>query len=181
MRRVTFDLTGLPPTLAELDSFLADKSPDAYEKRVDQLLASPHYGERMAMPWLDLARYADTHGYHIDSLREMWRWRDWVIRAYNQNLPYDQFTIKQMAGDLLPNATVEDKIATGFNRNHMIDFEGGAVPQEYHVGIRGGPGEHHGHGVAGSHDRLRALPRPQVRSDQAERLLPLLRLFQYRS
>ncbi|HEV2382363.1 MAG TPA: DUF1553 domain-containing protein [Terriglobia bacterium] len=133
LRRVTFDLTGLPPTLADLDSFLADKSPDAYEKRVDRLLASPHYGERMAMPWLDIARYADTHGYHIDSLREMWRWRDWVIRAYNQNMPYDQFTIKQIAGDLLPNATVDDRIATGFNRNHMIDFEGGAVPQEYHV------------------------------------------------
>jgi Protein of unknown function (DUF1553)/Protein of unknown function (DUF1549)/Planctomycete cytochrome C/Concanavalin A-like lectin/glucanases superfamily len=133
LRRVTLDLTGLPPTLAELDSFLADKSPDAYEKRVDQLLASPHYGERMTMPWLDIARYADTHGYHIDSLREMWRWRDWVIKAYNQNMPYDQFTIKQIAGDLLPNATVDDRIATGFNRNHMIDFEGGAIPQEYHV------------------------------------------------
>jgi hypothetical protein len=133
LRRVTLDLTGLPPTLAELDSFLADKSPDAYEKRVDQLLASPHFGERMAVPWLDIARYADTHGYHIDSLREMWRWRDWVINAFNQNMPYDQFTIKQIAGDLLPNATVDDRIATGFNRNHMIDFEGGAIPQEYHV------------------------------------------------
>ena len=133
LRRVTLDLTGLPPTPAELDSFVADKSPHAYEKRVDQLLASPHYGERMSMPWLDVARYADTHGYHIDSLREMWRWRDWVINAFNQNMPYDQFTIKQIAGDLLPNATVEDRIATGFNRNHMIDFEGGAIPQEYHV------------------------------------------------
>ena len=133
LRRVTFDLTGLPPTPAELDSFLADNAAAAYEKRVDQLLASPHYGERMAMDWLDLARYADTHGYHIDSLRDMWRWRDWVIDAFNRNMPYDQFTIKQLAGDLLPNATVEDKIATGFNRNHMIDFEGGAIPQEYHV------------------------------------------------
>ena len=100
---------------------------------MDQLLASPHYGERMAMEWLDLARYSDTHGYHIDSLREMWPWRDWVIKAYNQNMPYDQFTIKQLAGDLLPNATLDDKIATGFNRNHMINFEGGAVPQEYHA------------------------------------------------
>jgi hypothetical protein len=133
LRRVTFDLTGLPPTPAEIDSFLADKSPDAYEKRVDQLLASPHYGERMAMEWLDLARYADTHGYHIDSLRDMWRWRDWVIAAYNQNMPYDEFTIEQLAGDLLPNATLEQKIATGFNRNHMINFEGGAIPEEYHV------------------------------------------------
>ncbi|MGO9271040.1 MAG: DUF1549 domain-containing protein, partial [Terriglobia bacterium] len=133
LRRATFALTGLPPTPAELDSFLADRSPDAYEKRVDQLLKSPHYGEKMAMEWLDLARYSDTHGYHIDSLRQMWRWRDWVIDAYNRNLPYDEFTIEQLAGDLLPNATVEQKIATGFNRDHMINFEGGAIPQEYHV------------------------------------------------
>ena len=133
LRRVSFDLTGLPPTPAEVDSFVADKSPDAYEKRVDQLLASPHYGERMAMEWLDLARYSDTHGYHIDSLREMWPWRDWVIKAYNRNMPYDQFTVEQLAGDLLPNATVDDKIASGFNRNNMINFEGGAVPQEYHA------------------------------------------------
>ena len=133
LRRVSFDLTGLPPTPAEVDSFVADKSPDAYEKRVDRLLASPHYGERMAMEWLDLARYSDTHGYHIDSLREMWPWRDWVIKAYNRNMPYDQFTVEQLAGDLLPNATVDDKIASGFNRNNMINFEGGAVPQEYHA------------------------------------------------
>jgi hypothetical protein len=133
LRRVTFDLTGLPPTPAELESFLADSSPGAYEKRVDQLLASPHYGERMAMPWLDLARYSDTHGYHIDSLRQMWHWRDWVINAYNRNMPFDEFTIEQLAGDLLPNPTVEQKIATGFDRNHMLNFEGGAIPEEYHV------------------------------------------------
>jgi hypothetical protein len=133
LRRVSFDLTGLPPTPAEVRAFVADKSPDAYEKRVDQLLASPHYGERMAMPWLDLARYADTHGYHIDSLREMWPWRDWVIAAFNRNEPYDQFTVEQLAGDLLPNATLEQKIASGFNRNHEINFEGGAIPAEYHV------------------------------------------------
>jgi len=133
LRRVTFDLTGLPPTLAEINAFLADRTPDAYEKKVDQLLASPHYGEKMAMPWLDLGRYSDTHGYHIDSLRDMWHWRDWVINAYNQNMPYDRFTIEQLAGDQLPNATLEQKIATGFNRNHMINFEGGAIPQEYHV------------------------------------------------
>ena len=133
LRRVSFDLTGLPPTPAEVDAFVADKSPGAYEKRVDQLLASPHYGERMAMEWLDLARYSDTHGYHIDSLRGMWPWRDWVIKAYNRNMPYDQFTVDQLAGDLLPNATVDDKIASGFNRNNMINFEGGAVPQEYHA------------------------------------------------
>ena len=120
LRRVTLDLTGLPPTPEGVDSFVADLSPAAYEKRVDQLLASPPYGERMARVWLDLARYADTNGYNADNLRQMWHWRDWVIQAYNQNLPYDQFTIKQMAGDLLPNATIEDRIATGFNRNHMI-------------------------------------------------------------
>ncbi len=133
LRRVYFDLTGLPPTPAEIDAFVADKSPDAYEKRVDQLLASDHYGERMAMPWLDMARYSDTHGYHIDSARDMWAWRDWVIKAFNDNMPYDQFIIQQVAGDLLPNATMDDKIASGFNRNHMITLEGGAIPAEYHV------------------------------------------------
>ncbi len=133
LRRVYFDLTGLPPTPAEIDAFVADRSPDAYEKRVDQLLASPHYGERMAMPWLDMARYSDTHGYHIDSLRYMWAWRDWLIKAFNQNMPYDEFTIEQIAGDLLPNSTEDQKIASGFNRNHMITLEGGAIPEEYHV------------------------------------------------
>ena len=131
LRRVTFDLTGLPPSPAELNAFLADDSPQAYEKVLDRLLASPHYGERMAMQWLDFARYADTHGYHIDSGREMWPWRDWVIQAFNNNMPYDQFTIEQIAGDLLPHPTQSQVIATGFNRNHMINFEGGAIPEEY--------------------------------------------------
>jgi hypothetical protein len=131
IRRVYLDLTGLPPTPADVDAFLADKSAGAYEKVVDKLLASPHYGERMAMVWLDLARYADTHGYHIDSHRDMWPWRDWVIRAFNENKRFDQFTIEQLAGDLLPEATQDQKIATGFNRNHMINFEGGAIPEEY--------------------------------------------------
>ena len=131
LRRVTLDLTGLPPTPEELDSFLADDSPDAYEKRVGRLLESPHFGERMTMQWLDLARYADTHGFHIDSERHMWHWRDWVIDAFNRNLPFNQFTIEQLAGDLLPNPTREQLIATGFNRNHMINFEGGAIPDEY--------------------------------------------------
>ena len=133
LRRLTFDLTGLPPLPAEVDAFLADDSPKAYEKVVDRLLNSPRYGERMAMQWLDLARYADTHGYHIDSHRDMWPWRDWVIEAFNRNMPFDQFTIEQLAGDLLPNPTRSQMIATGFNRNHMINFEGGAVPEEYHV------------------------------------------------
>lgn len=131
IRRVTFDLTGLPPTQSETDAFVADRQPGAYERLVDRLLASPHYGERMALHWLDLARYADTHGYHIDSHRDMWRWREWVIDAYNKNLPYDQFTIQQLAGDLLPNATLDQKIASGFNRNNPINFEGGAIPEEY--------------------------------------------------
>jgi hypothetical protein len=131
LRRVTFDLTGLPPTPAELDAYLKDKSPHAYEKVVDRLLASPHYGERMAMQWLDFARYSDTHGYHIDSAREMWPWRDWVIRSFNANMPYDEFTVEQIAGDLLPHPTQAQIIATGFNRNHMINFEGGAIPEEY--------------------------------------------------
>jgi mono/diheme cytochrome c family protein len=131
LRRVSLDLTGLPPTPAELDAFLADTSAEAFEKVVDRLLASPRYGEKMAMPWLDLARYADTHGYHIDSHRDMWPWRDLLIKSFNQNQRFDQFTIEQLAGDLMPNATLDQKIASGFNRNHMINFEGGAVPEEY--------------------------------------------------
>ncbi|MBI3208022.1 MAG: DUF1553 domain-containing protein [Candidatus Solibacter usitatus] len=133
LRRLTLDLTGLPPTPEETRAFLADKSPDAYEKAVDRLLASPHYGERMAMQWLDLARYADTHGYHIDSHRDMWPWRDWVIQAFSSNMPFDRFTVDQLAGDLLPNATKQQLLATGFNRNHMINYEGGAIPEEYLV------------------------------------------------
>src|SRR5260221_2375821 len=133
LRRVTLDLTGLPPTPKELDAFLADSSPEAYEKVVDRLLANPHFGERMALEWLDAARYADTHGYHIDAGRDMTRWREWVIDAFNHNKPFDQFTVEQLAGDLLPNATFDQQIASGFNRNHMINFEGGAVPEEYHT------------------------------------------------
>jgi hypothetical protein len=133
LRRLSFDLTGLPPTAADLDAFLADKSPGAYERQVDRLLATPQYGERMAMQWLDLARYADTHGYHIDSGRDMWKWRDWVIDAFNRNMPFNRFGIEQLAGDLLPNATVDQKLASGFNRNHMINYEGGAIPEEYQV------------------------------------------------
>ncbi|MBL8220645.1 MAG: DUF1553 domain-containing protein [Bryobacterales bacterium] len=131
IRRVTFDLTGLPPTPAEVQAFVADKSPDAYDKLVARLIESPHYGERMAMQWLDLSRYADTHGYHIDSHRDMWPWRDWVIQAYNNNMSFDRFTVEQIAGDLLPDASRTQKLATGFNRNHMINYEGGAIADEY--------------------------------------------------
>jgi len=133
LRRVSLDLTGLPPAPAEMDAFLADKSPNAYEKVVDRLLRSPQYGERMAFPWLDAARYADSNGYQTDGERFMWRWRDWVINAFNRNMPYNQFTIEQLAGDLLPNATLDQKIATGFNRNHRGNSEGGIVPEEYAV------------------------------------------------
>ncbi|HND55309.1 MAG TPA: DUF1549 domain-containing protein, partial [Pirellulaceae bacterium] len=132
LRRLTLDLTGLPPTPAEVDSFLADDSSQAYERVVDRLLSSPNFGERMAVDWLDASRFADTNGYHIDNGRDMTRWRDWVIRSFNKNLGFDQFTIEQLAGDLLPNATLEQKIASGFHRNHMINFEGGAIPDEYH-------------------------------------------------
>jgi hypothetical protein len=133
IRRVSFDLTGLPPTPPEVDAFLRDRSANAYEKVVDRLLGSPHYGERMAMRWLDAARYADTNGYQTDAERQMWRWRDWVIDAFNGNLPYDRFTIEQIAGDLLPGATRDQVIATGFNRNHRANGEGGIIPEEYAV------------------------------------------------
>jgi hypothetical protein len=133
IRRVSLDLTGMPPTPAEVDAFLRDSSPNAWEKVVDRLLASPRYGEKMAIRWLDAARYADTNGYQTDAERHMWRWRDWVIDAFNSNKPFDKFTVEQIAGDLLPNATLEQKIATGFNRNHRGNSEGGIVPEEYLV------------------------------------------------
>jgi len=131
IRRVSFDLTGLPPTPAEVEAFLRDASPEAYEKLVDRLLASPRYGERMASRWLEAARYADTNGYQTDAERDMWRWRDWVIDAFNRNLSYDRFTVEQIAGDLLPGARRDQVIATGFNRNHRANGEGGIIPEEY--------------------------------------------------
>lgn len=133
IRRVSFDLTGLPPTPAEIDGFVMDKSSNAWEKVVDRLLASPRFGERMAFKWLDAARYADSNGYQIDGERSMWRWRDWVIDAFNSNMPFDRFTIEQLAGDLLPNATIDSRIATAFNRNHRTNSEDGIVPEEYRV------------------------------------------------
>jgi hypothetical protein len=133
IRRVSFDLTGLPPTPGEVEAFVRDGSPGAYEKVVDRLLASSRYGERMASRWLDAARYADTNGYQTDAERDMWRWRDWVINAFNRNMPYDRFTVEQIAGDLLPGATRDQVIATGFNRNHRGNGEGGIIPEEYSV------------------------------------------------
>jgi len=130
-RRVHLDLTGLPPTPAEVDAFVADRSPEAYEKLVDRLLASPRYGERWARRWLDLARYADTNGYEKDRERRIWPYRDWVIRALNDDMPFDAFTRRQIAGDLLPAATTDDIVATGFHRNTMINEEGGIDPLEF--------------------------------------------------
>ena len=133
IRRASFDITGLPPTPAEVEAFCADTSPDAYQKLLDRLLASPRYGERMAADWLDLARYADSYGFQVDRERSMWQWRDWVISAFNRNLPWDQFTTWQVAGDLLPNATDEQILATGFSRLHQQECEGGSVEEEYRV------------------------------------------------
>jgi hypothetical protein len=133
LRRVSFDLTGLPPSPADVQAFLDDSALNAYEKVVDRLLASPRYGERMAVRWLDAARYADTNGYQTDAERSMYRWRDWVIDAFNRNMPYDRFATEQLAGDLLPNATRDQIIATGFNRNHRGNGEGGIIPEEYAV------------------------------------------------
>lgn len=133
LRRISLDLTGVPPTLSEIDEFLADGAPDAFEKVVDRLMASPRYGERMAIDWLDAARYADTHGFNNDTTRYMWRWRDWTIEALNKGIPFDQFVTEQLAGDLLPEPTLDQRIATGFNRNHVINSEGGIIPEEYRV------------------------------------------------
>ncbi len=130
IKRLSIDLIGLPPTPAEVDAFVADQDEHAYEKLVDRLLASQHYGERMALPWLDAARYADSNGFQQDGDTWQWIWRDWVVKAMNQDLPFDQFTIWQIAGDLLPNATTDQKIASAFNRNHLLNGEGGAIAEE---------------------------------------------------
>ncbi len=131
IRRVTLDLTGLPPTPDEIDAFLADSRPDAYENLVTRLLKSQRYGEHMGRYWLDAARYADTHGLHLDNERSMWPYRDWVVRAFNDNLPYDQFTIWQLAGDLLPGSTIDQKVASGFNRCNVTTSEGGSINEEF--------------------------------------------------
>ncbi len=130
IRRATLDLIGLPPTPEEVDAFVNDQSPNAYGKVLDRLFSSPHYGEKMALPWLDAARYADSNGFQQDGDTFQWVWRDWVVKALNENMPFDRFTVEQLAGDLLPNATIDQKIATAFNRNHLVNGEGGAIPEE---------------------------------------------------
>ena len=130
IRRAALDLTGLPPSSGEIHAFVADSSPRAYENLIDRLLASPRFGEHFASTWLDASRYADTNGYSIDGGRQQWIWRDWVIKSFNDNQPFDQFLTDQIAGDLLPSATEQQIVATGFNRNHAITHEGGTIPQE---------------------------------------------------
>ena len=133
LRRLHFDLTGLPPTIAEVDAFLADKSPDAYDQAIERLLKSPHYGERWARHWLDAARYADSDGYEKDKSRQVWFYRDWVINSLNGDKPYDQFVREQIAGDLLPNATQDEIVATGFLRHSMLNEEGGVDPEQFRM------------------------------------------------
>ena len=177
LRRLSFDLTGLPPTPEELRAFRADTRPDAYERQVDRLLASPHFGERMALSWLDLVRYADTVGYHSDNARTVWRYRDYVIDAFNRNLPFDRFTAEQLAGDLLPDADAEQKIASGYNRLLQTTEEGGAQPKEYRANYLADRVRNASSGLAGRDRRLRPVPRPQVRPLPGARLLPLRRLL----
>ena len=159
-RRVYLDLVGMPPTPEELQAFLDDKQPGAYRRLVDRLLADPRYGEHMARYWLDAARYGDTHGLHLDNYREMWPYRDWVIQAFNENKSYKQFTIEQLAGDLLPEASDAQKIASGFNRAHVddqrrrLDRRRSLRPQCHR------PRRHHRHRVYGANNRMRLLPRP---------------------
>src|SRR6185503_16746582 len=133
LRRLSLDLIGLPPSIAEVDAFLADRSANAYEKQVDRLLASKHYGERWGRVWLDAARYADSNGYEKDAVRQVWFYRDWVVAALNRDLPYDQFIIEQIAGDLLPNATQDQIVATGFLRNSLLNEEGGVDPEQFRM------------------------------------------------
>src|SRR5262249_10860966 len=133
IRRLYLDLLGLPPEPSEVDAFLSDTRPDAYERLVERLLGSPHFGERWGRHWLDLARYADSNGYNIDDAREIWMYRDWVVNALNRDLPFDRFVIEQIAGDLLPNPTLEQLVATGFHRNTLINLEGGIDFEQYRV------------------------------------------------
>ncbi len=178
IRRVTLDLTGLPPSLQDVDAFLADSSPSAYEKVVDRLLDSTHYGEHMARFWLDAVRYGDTHGLHLDNYRQIWPYRDWVIGAFGGNKPFDRFIVEQLAGDLLPNPTLDQIVATGFNRCHVSTNEGGSIEEEVYVRNVVDQVDTNGIVFLGLFNRLRPLPRPQVRPDPDQGLLSALRILQ---
>ncbi|MGC3968316.1 MAG: DUF1549 domain-containing protein [Pirellulales bacterium] len=183
-RRVHLDVIGLPPPPVEVEKFVADyTAPGAsrevvYAALVDRLLASPRYGERMAVPWLDAARYADTNGYQTDGPRNMWRWRDWVIDAYNRNLPFDEFTVEQLAGDLLPSPSLDQQIATGFHRNHRMNAEGGIIAEEYLAEYVADRVETTGTVWLGLTVGCAPLPRSQIRPDLTARILRTLRLLQ---
>ena len=167
--------------IAEVDAFLNDKSPNAYEKQVDRLLASPHYGERWGRIWLDAARYADSDGFEKDKPRFVWFYRDWVINALNRDLPYDQFVIEQIAGDLLPNATQDQIVATGFLRNSMINEEGGVDPEQFRMEAMFDRMDAIGKVDPRPDDPVRAVPQPQVRPDHAGRVLPDVRVPERRA
>ena len=177
IRRLTLDLTGLPPTVEQTRAFVGDyeaRGEAAYQDAVERLLKSQHFGERMAVPWLDQARYADTNGYSIDGGRDVWLWRDWVIQAYNDNMPFDQFVTEQLAGDLLPDATDAQRIATGFNRNHMITHEGGTIPEENLTNYVADRVKTTSEVFLGLTMGCASMPRPQVRPDFSEGVLSIL-------
>ena len=181
IRRLSLDLLGLPLTPSEVDQFLTDNRPGAYERLVDRLLASPQFGERWARPWLDLVRYADSDGYEDDRYRpDAWRYRDWVIDAFNRDMPFDRFTIEQLAGDLLPGATLERSDRRRLPSHDDVQPNGGREGQRGGVPRQDGQGprQHHGHGLAGADVRLRRVPHAQVRPDPPARLLSVLRLLQ---
>ena len=178
IRRVTFDLTGLPPTREAIRQFIEDDSPDAYERLVDRLIGTPQYGEHMTKYWLDLVRFADTNGIHHDHYREMTPYRDWVIRAFNDNLRFDAFIVDQVAGDLYEQPTLDQQIASGFNRLHLVIDVGTAIPQESFTRNVIDRVSAVGTAFLGLTVGLRSLPRPQVRSDHAKRLLSTLRILQ---
>ena len=162
IRRVSLDLIGLPASPDEVAGFVDDTRPDAYTRVVDRLLASPHFGERWARPWLDIARYADSNGYSIDAPRSIWKYRDWVIESLNRDLPFDQFLTDQIAGDLLPDATLDQKVATGFHRNTQINQEGGIDPEQFRVEAVDDRVATTGNRVSWLNHWLRAMSRSQI-------------------
>ena len=178
IRRVTLDLLGLSPSPKEVEEFRADTRPDAYERVVDRLLESPHYGERWGRHWLDVARYADSNGYNIDAPREIWMYRDWVINALNRDMPFDQFVIEQIAGDMLPSPTKEQLVATGFHRNTLLNLEGGIDFEQYRVEAVVDRVDTHRSSLPRSHAWMRAMPRAQVRPYLAAGVLSDLRVLQ---